>query len=301
MATTRALDTRLMMKRTIASFALLFLLSGFAQAAEFKIATWNISWLTNKPAGHRDLPRGVSGKSPEDLELLRAYAQQLNADVVAFQEVDGPLMAARVFPQERYAVVLTDESDIQRPGFAIRRGINFRRNPDLIALDLNPTARHSLRRGADITLELPGGRELRLLSIHLKSGCRRDSFENARSNACVTLSRQVPALQEWVRAREHEGVAYAILGDFNRQITPRDDLWRALTDASGSLVRATEGRSNPCWGGSGFIDHLIFGGPAATWLQRDNLRVMTYREQAPEYRERLSDHCPVSARISVPD
>ncbi len=289
------------MKHILAGLSLLVLLAAPARATELKIATWNLSWLTSKPAGHPDLPRGVSGKTPEDLETLRNYALQLNADVIAFQEVDGPLMAARVFPQEHYAVILTDEPDIQRPGFAIRRGIRFRRNPDLIALDLNPMARYSLRRGADITLELPGGRELRLLSIHLKAGCRSERLSRAHSPACTELGRQIPALQDWVRAREREGVPYAILGDFNRRINTRDDLWRALTAASGTLVRATEGRSNPCWGGNAFIDHLMFGGPAASWLRRDSLRVLTYREQAPEYRERLSDHCPVSARISVPD
>ena len=82
----------------------------------------------------------------------------LDADVVAFQEVDGPAAAVRVFPPDRYQLVLTDDDVVQRVGFAVRRGIAFERNPDLVALDVGAGERHRLRSGADITLVLPGGR-----------------------------------------------------------------------------------------------------------------------------------------------
>jgi exonuclease III len=67
------------------------------------------------------------------------------------------------------------------------------------------------------------------------------------------------------------------------------------------LTRATEGRASPCWGGEAFIDHIMLGGAAREWLQPDTLRVLTYRETGAEWQQRLSDHCPVSVRLRVPN
>ncbi|HWT09055.1 MAG TPA: hypothetical protein VN329_07810, partial [Roseomonas sp.] len=104
--------------------ALLTLLALPAAAGELKIATWNIAWLTTKPAGHPDLPASVRPRTNEDYARLRAYADRLAADVVALQEVDGPLAAARVFDATRYDFHFPAETDTQRAGFAWRRGLN---------------------------------------------------------------------------------------------------------------------------------------------------------------------------------
>ena len=56
---------------------LIALLSLFAlpvAAEELKIATWNIAWLTTKPAGHPDLPASVRPRTNEDYARLRGAA-----------------------------------------------------------------------------------------------------------------------------------------------------------------------------------------------------------------------------------
>lgn len=278
--------------------ALLLLLSYGAHAAELRVATWNLEWLTARPAGDPALPENVRPKRPEDIEALRRYAAMLDADVVAFQEVDGPEIAAQVFPPQRYAIVTTGDDVVQRVGFAIRRGIPVSRNPDLVGLDIDPAARHRLRSGADITLDLPGGR-LRLLSVHLKSGCNHGRLSGS-GRVCDILRQQVAPLQGWIAQRRGEGVPFVLLGDFNRRMEGRDELLAALT-AAAPLVRATEGRASPCWGGDSFIDHILAGGAARGWMQPDSLRVMVYRETDAAARERLSDHCPVSVRFRLPE
>ncbi|MDP3417921.1 endonuclease/exonuclease/phosphatase family protein [Falsiroseomonas sp.] len=283
---------------------LLFLLLAVpAAAAELKLATWNIAWLTLKPTGHPGLPRNVEARTPADFQLLRAYANRLAADVVALQEIDGEEAAARIFDPAHWTIHLTDEADIQRPGFAIRRTLRVTPQPDLRALDLHPRARFSLRRGADILVEAPGGARLRLLSVHLDAGCRQDPFGGDSSRDCQQLERQARILAQWAAARAREGVGFAILGDFNRRMTDSDDFLTILEEAA-PLARPTRGLSSPCWadsrGGRPFVSHFLLGGEARDWLVPDSLAVMVYAERARRYRQTLSDHCPMSIRLNLP-
>lgn len=280
--------------------ALLTLLAIPAMAKELKLATWNIAWLTTKPAGHPDLPRELRPRTAEDYARLRAYADRLAADVVALQEVDGPLAAARVFDATRYDFHFPAETDTQRAGFAWRRGLAVTRNPDLMALDLVPSARRSLRRGADITVRDGTAPPIRLLSVHLRAGCIWDPVRQPNSRECQNLGNQAEILRDWIAARRSEGIAFAILGDFNRRME-RDDEFLALLSEPGPLTRVTQGFANPCQAREGgarpFIDHILLGGPARDWLVRDSFRVLIYNERDSASRERLSDHCPVSIRI----
>ncbi len=272
------------------------LAAGGARAGELKLSTWNLQWLTLLPAGDRALPADVRPKQPADLALLRGYAATLAADVVALQEVDGPAAAASVFPPDRYVLHLTGDAVVQRVGFAVRKGLAFTANPDFTALG-PPGSR--LRSGADITLQWSGGR-LRLLAVHLKQGCRQDRLTNRRRASCPVLLDQLGALRGWVAQRQAAGEAFVLLGDFNRWMDGGDAFYAALQER-GPLARVTEGQSSPCWGGGGFIDHIIAGGAARGWMRPDTLRVLVYRETGEEWRARLSDHCPVSVQLALPD
>jgi len=278
---------------------LLLLAAPPLQAAEIKLSTWNIAWLTLRPPGDRALPRDLGPRQPADFTRLAEYARRLDADVVALQEVDGPEAAARVFDPAEYRFFFADERDVQRTGFAVRRSLRAIRNADLEGLDTIPNERFSLRRGTDITVEVEG-RMIRLLSVHLKAGCREAAD---RGRDCDTLMQQSDVLAGWIAARQREGAAFAILGDFNRRFpTPQDPVFRQL-NAAAPLTRANEGVSNPCWsdarGGRPFISHILLGGPARRWMVPDSLRVMVYAERDPAMRARLSDHCPISVRLRV--
>ena len=287
-----------------ALLACLLLLPLSAQAQqEIRLATWNIAWLTLKPTGHPDLPRDIRARAPEDFRLLRGYAERLNADIVAIQEIDGDAAAARVFDPALYAIHLTNERDTQRPGFAVRRSLRMIRNPDLAELDIRAGARRSLRRGADITVETPQGTRLRLLSVHLNAGCRDEPLLQSPPPNCEGIAQQARIIAAWVEARRREGVAFAVLGDFNRRISTRDDLLR-IVEAGTPLARPTAGFSSPCWsdarGGRPFVSHILPGGPAAQWVVPESMNVLVYAERDRSYRERLSDHCPVSIRLRMP-
>ncbi|MFN9092569.1 MAG: endonuclease/exonuclease/phosphatase family protein, partial [Alphaproteobacteria bacterium] len=195
------------------------------------------------------------------------------------------------------------ESDVQRSGFAWRKGLNVTRNPDLMALDLRPTARRSLRRGADITLHGENGARLRLLSIHLDGGCSQGSVRQPNNSDCQSLGQQAHILADWITERRRENIPFVILGDFNRRFSRDDDVLSILNAAS-PMRRATEGYSNPCWSrdgqGRAFIDHILLGLRAADWLIKDSFRVFSYTERDPALRDVISDHCPISVRLRLP-
>ena len=269
-----------------------------ASAADLKIATWNLEWLTQRHVGDPVLPDDVVPKTAEDWALLRRYAAALDADVVALQEVDGPEAAAMVFPPQRYDLYFTHDHVVQRVGFAVRRGIPVRRNPDLVGLDLYPEAKFRLRSGIDLTLDLPSG-PIRLLGVHLKTGCHFDRLDSSPRRQCETLRGQVAVLQGWIAQRREEGVPFVLAGDFNRRMDDNDQLLAALKK-TGPLARATEGRGSPCWGGGAFIDHILAGGAARAWIDPATLRVQVFRE-APDMKEHLSDHCAVSVLFHLPN
>ncbi len=265
-------------------------------AHTLKLSTWNMDWLTLRPSGDPALPEDVPGGEHRDFSKLAAYARHLDSDVVAFEEVDGPVAASRVFSSQTYQIILTPDAVVQRVGVAVRRDLHVTVNDELSALNVaGPNAPHQLRGGLDVTVS-DGQASLRLLVVHLKTGCW-DQPLNQRQHSCPTLYQQVRIMQDWMLERQDEGEAYAVLGDFNRRLTPHDPLMQQI-EAEAPVTLTTAGRASPCWGGEYFIDHILLGNTARDWLVPDSLRVMTYKTDTLP--AGLSDHCPVSVRLEMP-
>ena len=156
--------------------------SGPGRAGDsLRLATWNFEWLvapenfvalkrTCVPQGaspggrRRTLPCDAAARlerSTADFEAIARYARQLDADVVALQEVDGPSAARRVFPKG-YRFCFTGAEAVQNVGFAVRDGIPFRCGPDLVELSLDGR----VRRGAELRLYPGTSAEIHLLAVH---------------------------------------------------------------------------------------------------------------------------------------
>lgn len=258
-----------------------------APAARLRIATWNIEWLARR-SGEGPVPRRAA-----DYRRLAAVAARLDADVIALQEIDGPEAARRVFDPKRYDFFFTgDEGNRQRPGFAVRRGLRVTRHADVTGLAVETGA----RRGADITLHLEGG-DLRLLAVHLKSGCAGGPLDGPAA-PCRTLRRQGEALERWVDARAREGVAFGVLGDFNRRFEPPDRFWIDLDDgepAEADLVDLGSGRRPACWRGRyrRFVDHVVLSRVAAARVVAGSFLAPDYLPEERRFEATLSDHCPL--------
>lgn len=293
--------------RLALALALLPAGGGAGRAAEpapdptLKIATWNLDWGTLRKAGDPALPADVRPRDPPDWTRLAAYARRLDADVVAVEEIDGLAPLALLFPGERWHLVTTDDDVVQRVALAVRAPAEIVAHEDVRALDVAPEGRRHLRSGLDATLSLGRGHTLRVLAVHLKSGCWRSSEDRAHRPACAALDRQIPVVADWIAARTREGVPFVVLGDFNRSFAAGDPRWAPLAAAAGGALVDTEAAiASPCWGGDDFIDHVLAGGPLADRVVPGSLRVMVYRERDPSLKDRLSDHCPVSVRLTLP-
>lgn len=252
-----------------------------------RIASWNLEWL------HRQDGAGPVPRRAEDYARLRSYAERLAADVVAVQEVDGPEALARVFDPGRYDLQLADERGNQRGGFAVRRGLETIRHPDFTGL--NTTG--GLRSGVDVSVRVNGA-SLRLLGVHLKSGCFDAPLHGSQSS-CRKLRQQVPRLEQWVDARAAAGEPFAVLGDFNRHLRTGDAFYTELDDAdppNADLTLVTDGQQSTCWGGEypNFIDHIVLSRDAAPWLVAGSFAQQPFDTADAPHRRRLSDHCPIS-------
>ena len=236
---------------------------------------------------------------------MRAYVADLGADVIAIQEVESQAAAERVFDPALYTVVIEDRVgtdrggfcrgregltiNAQRTGFAVRKGIPFDRQPDFTGIQVgNP----DLRSGVDLVVRPRGGEPIRLLSVHMKSGCSSGDT----NEACPVLFQQVPVMERWIDERAAEGLRFAILGDFNRRLAmPADAVWADWDDASpenADLAVASgdqSARCNPRY--RDFIDFIVLDRRATGDLR-------AFDEKTFEG-EGLSDHCAVSAQLSL--
>lgn len=292
-----------------------------AAAAPLKIATWNLEWFmapetiraltpactprdAPRDGARRSVPCDVAhelARSHEDIAALRRYARELDADVVALQEVDGADAARLVFPD--YDFCFSGRVAVQNNGFAIRRGLPHACGPDLVDLALAD----DVRRGVELELYPGTPRAMRLLSVHLKSGCARDALDSTRVS-CAELRRQVPHLEQWIDTQAAGHKPFAVLGDFNRDLQHEpagSTLWADIDDAvqpGADLVNTAEGgkfqNCMPSQTFSGFIDYIVLGREMARGLVPGSFGREIYRPR-DAVRRKLSDHCPVFIRLAV--
>jgi endonuclease/exonuclease/phosphatase family metal-dependent hydrolase len=273
--------------------------TGPTSAPALKLASWNMEHLAERNGS------GCRPRTDADYAEMRAYVDGLGADVIAFQEVETKGAAERVFDPAIYTVVIEDRVgtnrggycrgnegltiNAQRTGFAIRKGIAFDRQSDFTAVQVgNP----DLRSGVDLIIRPRGGDPIRVLSVHLKSGCSSGD----RNEACPVLFEQVPVMERWIDDRSAEGVRFAVLGDFNRRLGMANDaVWANWDDASppnADLALASGDQSaqcNPRY--RDFIDFIVLDRRATGGLR-------AFEEKTFDGGG-LSDHCAVSASLSL--
>lgn len=267
-------------------------------ALNLRVGTWNLEHLDDSNG------EGCVGRSNDDYVALAQRIEDLGLDVLAFQEVENLAAARRVFP-EKWNIEISNRPIVSGPpcrenrnnrlghlatGIAVRDGLEYHRNPDLMDLDVGHPSR---RWGTDITI-IVDNEELRLLSVHLKSGCwskHQDTNESAKT-ACTTLREQILVLKKWIAERHEDEQSYVIVGDFNRRFTaPEDWAWELLTGKVSTLALASNTKMSICNPKYPlFIDHIIFDSATNVTMEPGSFEEVGRVGKHP-------DHCAISARF----
>jgi len=277
---------------------------------ELKVASWNIAWLGSHEYNKR---------KSTDYRQLATYAKQLNADVIALQEVEDENWAHKVFGNE-YDFYFSTKDWVQRVGVAVRKSAGLK----VIAKEYKALDVSRVRHGMDLTLSR-NGKELKLLAVHLKSGCFSDPLDEKniammpsssekelrRKEACSTLSQQIAPLENWVDKQAEENKAFIVIGDFNRRFSQDiankraedQGLWQALDDEGNeSLWTPTATKNSDCWGGyyKDYIDHIVFNPSAKNMYQQSSFEQLVFKEKYTKALSRsLTDHCPISVKVNL--
>lgn len=209
------------------------------------VCTWNLEHL----AAEND--SGCRPRKDGDYQALKHFAASLQADIIAFQEVENLAAAARVFDPSVYRVEISERPDVdlgrcgksgrprrmQRVGFAIRKdlkarcGVWFKRLPDVQSIACEPSQRWAVHIRLQSTVAAE--RQLDLLCVHLQSGCWYQAVVyRGDDSPCSWLAMQVPRLEAWMDARASTQAEFIVLGDMNRQLDGLgDSVWETLDDS----------------------------------------------------------------------
>jgi endonuclease/exonuclease/phosphatase family metal-dependent hydrolase len=280
-----------------------------AAMTPLRLATWNLEWLVDgstaraariacRDAGISALPCDVVrelSRNSADLAHLADYAKQLDADVIAFQEVQNEAIARRVF--RGYRICMNKGPELQHVGFALRPGLARDCGHPLTTLARNGQG----RAGLQLTITARGIGDIELLAVHLKSGCARDPLESA-SEACQLLAAQARALGQWIATRSAQQARFVVLGDFNRGGPPNeaDPFWAFLDPRAFQASSSRLPFRNCVWGAPyrEFIDHILISQALSAALPAKAFEQFGYHPRDAT-RYQLSDHCPVRVSLNA--
>ena len=173
-------------------------------------------------------------------------------------------------------------------GFAIRRGVAYRRNQRSGSVLGGGGRLPALGYGHHD----PGGNTAncgfsRCISRR-GAGAGNRTVTTGAGKTCATLRAQIGRLKTWADARRAEGMPFVILGDFNRRLAqPEDWAWSILSPPPAPLFLLTANVSGfvaiPVIRHSSTISRLAVAAPKQCWLM------------APSVNGRAGDRIPTTA------
>jgi endonuclease/exonuclease/phosphatase family metal-dependent hydrolase len=268
------------------------------------VATWNTEHLAFP------ITQGCRPRTEAELAAMQAYVNNLDADIVALQEVASVQGVQQLFPSDEWDIYLSARPDStpytcresgrlssqQKVAFAVRKGIEVSQVKQHSELGLDMPG---LRYGLELNLPAEYG-NLAILNVHLKSGCFVDNYARSTSDACQVFAQQAPILDKWVEAKEQHNSPYMIVGDFNHRLSaPYNQLTQELTTNGDKQKASVINITAPMLGCHPYypapIDH-IFVGKLAMAEYNIHTQINAFENMDPD--AMLSDHCAVSMTIA---
>ncbi|MEC4087281.1 MULTISPECIES: endonuclease/exonuclease/phosphatase family protein [Pseudoalteromonas] len=274
-----------------------------------RVATWNIEHLSASDN------TGCKPRTAKDIQALKQYAQSLNADIIALQEVASASAVRQVFSEKDWHVVMSDRADSKT--YTCRKSGNNSTQQKIAfvvkkPLTVDKVVQHSafskvkpgLRNGLEIQLTYQG-EALHLLNVHLKSGCFVDDYQRSDKEACKLLSKQAPILDGWVEQKTKVKTDFIVLGDFNHRLTaPYNRLSRDLYFPQGAANTQPNNIDNaPLFNANQMltgchpyypapIDHILVAKTLKDQFQSGSAQFHYFADMTPQ--NMLADHCALS-------
>ena len=299
-----------------------------AAGTVIRIASWNIANFHHEVG--IELREGIGTRRKEtDFLTLKRYADSLNADIVALQEIGTKEAAELLFPSSKFEVFMESRyaEDIQNgpskdvyTAVAVRKRSDTRvlEQKDLVDLQLEEIdddgQNHYTRRGAALKLEV-SGTPLWFVSLHLKSSCSSTKrADQSTDSDCMLFWQQRLPLKAFIDQRIADGTVFIFAGDFNRrfrQFQFQDPMWAYLNgeNLERPLLTAhpeAETRKCPTKKGASTqpIDWLVVDARVSRWVRPESYWETRYSFEDAEAAggtssDRLSDHCPIRIDLVV--
>ncbi len=292
-------------------FAVVILLSPSictgAELTRLRVATWNLENFTSE-AGVSLFPQYAEARAPRDLKIYQKYLFQMDADLIAFQEVSSA-DALKFLSVGSYVPVISRQAFDwnRRRAVDIFTGIAARRSSKWTlgsAFEIDTVLEDPSEEGAftrssvGISLSL-SGYTLYFVSLHLKSSCSETEKLTGRTD-CILLRAQAEIINNWLEKNIKAGASIILAGDFNRNI------FRFSEDPfTSELLRAvrssgTKYRIVPSSGVTGCptrkfrIDYIIAVGEIVDAIIESSVREYIPTEYERIFGAKVSDHCGMS-------
>lgn len=197
-------------------------------------------------ATRANVPVTVPAFAQRTRQLAKFIADSLKPDIIAFQEVSGKVAVAEALGalSGEFEICSFDgQYKLQRLAFAWRKAVATQVGPCRLvdAISLPHVAESDrVRPGFQVDLKI-GDKLVRLLNVHLKSGCvspldggQLDSA-SAKEGACDLLQQQVRPLEAAIENLANGTEYFIVLGDFNRNI------WHERSQVNGAKPIRSDG------------------------------------------------------------
>ncbi|AHA27533.1 endonuclease/exonuclease/phosphatase family protein [Candidatus Liberibacter americanus] len=265
-----------------------------------RLASWNINTLS-EISGKSILKNSVI-RTDSDYDLLKKYAQEINADIVSLQEMGSYNAIKRIFPEDIWNILYAenDSGDSIHTAIVIRKEKIKIIEKNYISTTINENDIPVMgQRNAVELLFKVNGKKVWLLCVHLKSACHLDHLASY-NKSCAILNKQAIWLNRWINKRKNENMPFIISGDFNRKINrygEDDEFWQQISNNT-NLIRFPYYKRSKCqanhYKNSEPIDFFIMNKLAYQYHVEGSFYEFSYRNQdIKERRYNLSDHCPI--------
>jgi 5'-nucleotidase (lipoprotein e(P4) family) len=275
---------------------------------ELKVATWNVEHLAFPSDS------GCRARSEDEIAAMREYAERVDADIFALQEVASEQAVRQIFPEVNWQVLMSPRensepyvcresgktSTQQKVAYAVKKTVAINSVKALSTLGLNMPG---LRYGLELNVDTELG-PISILNVHMKSGCFVDNYTRSDREACAVFAQQAPILDAWIEEKERSKLQYMVLGDFNHRLSaPYNHLTQAIfnnSDGSNSTLHNATEKLIGCHPYYPAPIDLIFIGGMYQSIHNESIQLSTaahnFNNMEPD--EMLSDHCAVSLTIS---